>query len=196
MSRAEAAILYEEARIRRTEGNTTGAFARYRRVLELADAAGDLEWRGEVLTELGQMYQENFELIEARRWFQQALEVLEQLGRPDRGAEVLFRLGQIERLAGSLDEAETLLDRALAAAQEDPVLQGQARVARGLLLWERKRPDEGVPEILAGYALLKQYHPDAAAGARQQIQEARQRVGALRYRSLLTAAGADPDLLA
>lgn len=196
--RHEAARLYEEARIRRTEGNTTGAFARYRRVLELAEAAGDLAWRADVMVEVGRMYQEAFDLIEARRWYGDALPLLRETGHGAEEADVLYRQGQIERLAGDLDAAERLLSEALQTAREtsSAAAEGQARVARGLLLWERKRSEEGIPEIVAGYAQLKQASPADAEAARRHIQEARQRVGAVRYRILLTAAGADPELLA
>lgn len=196
--RYEAARLYEEARIRRTEGNTTGAFARYRRVLELAEAAGDLAWRADVMVEVGRMYQEAFDLIEARRWYEDALPLLRETGQGAEEADVLYRQGQIERLAGDLDAAERLLNEALGKAREASAesVEGQARVARGLLLWERKRPEEGIPDVVEGYRLLKQVSAADAEAARRQIQEGRQRVGPVRYRSLLTAAGADPELLA
>lgn len=196
-SHYEAALLYEEARIRRAEGNTTGAFARYRRLLELADAAGDRSWRAEVMAELGQMYQEVFAIHEARRWYSEAIALYEGLEGPAQRAALLHRLAQVERLAGELDRSEELFAGALQAARElgDRVLEARVRLDRGALLWERKREAEGIPELLAGYRLLKEVDPEAAPAARAHIREWRERVGPVRYRSLLRSAEGDLDLL-
>jgi tetratricopeptide (TPR) repeat protein len=196
-SRFEAATLYEEARIRRSEGNTTGAFARYRRVLEMAAAAGDPGWKAEVMAELGEMYQAVFAPPDARRWYSAAIGAYAELERRSEQAALLQRLGQVEELAGELDRAEELFDASLALALElqDRGLEARVRLDRGSLLWARKREAEGAPELLVGYRLLKQLDPQAALQAAGRIREWRGRVGAVRYRSVLRAAGADAELL-
>jgi tetratricopeptide (TPR) repeat protein len=197
VERFEAAALYEEARIRRAEGNTTGAFARYRRVLEMAEAAGDSEWKAEVMAELGEMYQAVFAPLEARRWYSAAISAYEALQRPSEQAALLQRLGQVEELAGELDRAEELFDTALglALALGDRNLEGRIHLDRGSLLWARKREAEGAPELLAGYRLLRELDGAAAVEAAARIREWRGRVGPVRYRSVLRTAGADPELL-
>lgn len=194
--RVELLQVYEEARSRRAEGNITGAFARYRRVLEAAESSGDLPWQAELLFEIGQMYQDAFELLEARRWYGRALSLFRELGQERDAGLTLLRQAQTEQLSGSTTDAESLFREALASLSGagDPRDQGLVRAGLGHLLWEMKREPEGAEELVAGMILLR----DAGAPETPQVVERirgwRGRLGPFRYRRLVEEVTEDPDL--
>jgi tetratricopeptide (TPR) repeat protein len=196
--RFEAAQLYEEAVRRRAEGNVTGAFARYRRVLETAEALGDRAWKAELLVELGRMYQEAFEILEARRWYLDALALFRELGNEAGAGRTLLSLAQVEQLAGGMTRSEELFREALEPLRRagDAPGEGLALVGLGQLLWEMRRVEEGGREVVAGLRLLREAGPADAEAVLSQIRNARARVGAVRYRALVGSLSADPALVA
>src|SRR4029078_8268996 len=98
----EIAVLFEEARRRREEGNSSGAFVRYRRLLELAEERGDLRGRAELLAEIGDMYQRMCETVPARHWYEQALKQFVAINDGYAAARVRLSLGDIALVEGSL----------------------------------------------------------------------------------------------
>jgi tetratricopeptide (TPR) repeat protein len=191
-SHPNAARLYAEARTRRTEGNTSGAFARYRRLLEMADSAGDRQWRADLASEIGAMHQDTFELLEARRWLTEALALWRDLVEERRAAETLLRLAQIDHLSGRVPEAEARYaeaEAALEAVGEAGLLAG-ARSGRGQLLCESGREQEGVAEMIRAVELLLPQDEEGAARVIERVRGWKQRVGPARYRQLVE--GADP----
>ena len=192
----EAAQLYEEARVRRAEGNSSGAFARYRRVLEMVDAAGDRAWKAELLAELGQMYQETYDLPSARHWYGSALNLFRELGDAGQTIAILLKLAQVEQLAGEMDTAEPQYREALtwAVSAGDRRGEGLARAGLGQLLWEVKRDTDGASEMVAGFALLRSCDAPEADRVLVGIRGWSRRVGPVRYRQLVHSATADADL--
>jgi tetratricopeptide (TPR) repeat protein len=198
--RLEAARLYEEAHIRRSEGNVTGAFARYRRVLEIAEELEDQSWKAALLEELGEMYREAFELPDARRWYSHAVALFRELGDRAAAGRILFRSAQVEQLAGSVERAEELFREALDTLRDvgEPATEGLARAALGHLFWDLGRVEEGGAEVAAGLRLLQESDPRLLEQALEQVRGRRADVGAVRHRQLvasLAAAGVPPELL-
>jgi tetratricopeptide (TPR) repeat protein len=194
--RVDAGVLYEEAVIRRAEGNTTGAIVRYTRVLAIAEQLGDEAWRAQLLDEIGQMYQEACDLLSAREWHGRALALYEERGEAGSAARVRLRLAQVEQLAGDLERSEALFREAaagLGAAGEfrDEAL---ARAGLGQLLCEVKRSEEGVREMIAGLRRLDEAGEPDLEPVRGYLREYRSRVGSVRYRELIEAATDDPPL--
>jgi tetratricopeptide (TPR) repeat protein len=192
----EAAQLYEEARVRRAEGNASGAFARYRRVLEMVEAAGDRPWKAELLAELGQMYQENYDIPSARRWYGDAVALYQELGDAAQAASILLKLAQVEQLSGNMEAAEQGYREALAltASEGDTRGEGIARAGLGQLLWEVKRDTEGASELVAGIALLRACAAPEAEGVLESVRAWKRRIGPVRYRQLIQSATPDPEL--
>lgn len=192
----QTAQLFEEARVRRSEGNITGAYARYRRLLEMVEARGDTAAKAELLAEMGQMYQDAYEVLDARRWYQAALALFRELGNTAQVGLTLFKLGQVEQLAGEPRAAEQYFREALeqVRAAGDPRAEGLTRASLGQLLWEVKREAEGVPEMIRGLTLLRECGAPEADHVRDHIRYWRQRISAIRYRSLITAATEEGEL--
>jgi len=192
LAAAEIAALYEEARRRRAEGNPTGAFARYRRVLEATEARGDAPARAALLEELGDMYREACDPLEARRHYEAAVAGWQALGERSRAAETLLRLGQVELLAGDLEAAEARFaaSRAEAEAAGDPVAATRARAEAANVAWHRRRDAEGAAELLAVWRVLRASAPAEAEAVLAHFRRHRERLGSARFRLLLRAAGA------
>lgn len=194
--RVEVLAVYEEARARRAEGNFTGAFARYRRVLEAAERLEDREWKAELLAEIGRMYQGAFDLLEARRWYDQALALFRELGRDRDTGLTLLRRAQIEQLSGNTPGAEIVFREALDILSRSGDLrdQGVVRAALGQLLWEMKREPEGAAELVRALTLLREAGAEEAVPEAERIRAWRSRLGPFRYRRLIEEATEDSDL--
>lgn len=196
--RLEAAVLYEEALARRAQGNPSGAFPRYRLVLEIARELDDRVWQAQIAAELGEMYRSMCELMDARRWHEEALELYQGLGDEPRAAASLLHLGEVAHLAGDLERAETLfreaLERQLALA--DRVQEGAARARLGRLLWDQKQEPEGMAEMIRGWTLLREVDEEDAEALAVRIRSLRDRVGRIRYRRAIEAAVEEPSLRA
>jgi tetratricopeptide (TPR) repeat protein len=195
--RIEAARLYEEALIRRAQGNPSGAFPRYRRILEIAAELGDQPWQAEITAELGEMYQGSCDLLDARRWHGEALRHFRELNEPRRAATTLGRMAEVEQLLGEMARAEELVREALALWVElgDRIEEGRVRGQLGNLLWEMRHEAAGAAEMLAGLAMLRGADDDTAETLRTRIRAWSDRCGRLRYRRVIQAATQDPDLL-
>jgi tetratricopeptide (TPR) repeat protein len=199
-----AALLYEEARERRAQGNITGAMARYRRLLEHPTTTGDPSRRAALLAEIGAMHQEAMEPAAAQEWFHRSLALHREHGTAPPACWLLLRLAQAAVLLGRLAEGEALLRECLvectAPGGPQPATEAEARSALGALLWDAGREAEGAAELLRALALgVRQ--PEAAAGAaaaRTVLAERRARAGPVRYRRALLAAraGLPPDFTA
>jgi tetratricopeptide (TPR) repeat protein len=193
--RLEAAELYEEALARREQGNPSGAFARYRRVLEIARELGDVRWQAQLAAELGEMYHAGCDLIDARRWYEEALELFRQLGDGAREGETLLHLAEVEQLAGETSRAEALfrecLERQVAAG--DRQREGLVRSRLGRLLWGMKQEQAGMTELIRGWELLAECSPAEAEAVLRRIRELREQVGRVRFRRIVEAATDNPE---
>lgn len=194
--RAEASRLYEEAVARREEGNTTGAFARYRRLLEIAVELEERAWEARLTTEVGRMYQDAFDLLEARRWYNRALLLFHELGSEPLAVGVLFRLAQVELLAGDMEAAERRYHETLARARAagDGKTTGLAAAGLGHLLCETGREAEGVAELIHALNRLAASGASEAREVEDQVRGLRSRLGPLRYRQLIEEATPDTAL--
>ncbi|HEU4753710.1 MAG TPA: tetratricopeptide repeat protein [Armatimonadota bacterium] len=194
--RLEAAQFYEEARSRRAEGNWTGAFARYRRVLEITDELNDPRWKAEVLAELGRMYQEACDLTEARRWYGAALEQFAALDIPAESGALLYRLAQVEHLAGDLDAAERLYEEAMrgCAAAGDLAGEGLALAGLGSVFWDRRQEPEGLRLAVRGLQRVRQAGSPEADALLERIRSWRASTGPVRYRGIVQQVVEDPEL--
>jgi hypothetical protein len=185
--------LYEEARRRRAEGNTTGAFARYRRILEAAVGAE----RAAVLAELGEMYREACDVLEARRWHAEALAACRAQGDVGGAVESLRRLAQVEELGGDLAAAAARLREALAElGAADDLSAARLRAAHGSVTLRRGEEAAGLAEMLAAWRILRSAAPTDAAAVLADCREHQERLGRARFRMLLRGAGATPDEMA
>ncbi|MFN3647939.1 MAG: hypothetical protein ACK47B_00050 [Armatimonadota bacterium] len=195
--RAEAERYYQEARARGLEGNVTGALPRYLRALALLEGLDEAAWRAEIAFEIAAMNQECGDSGEARRWYAEARRQFRELGDRSRAAAVVFRQAQVEQGRGDMPAAEALFREAEAACAELDDLAGaaRARAALGLLLWELGREEEAVALALASLAELRRLDPAAARPVREAVRAWSERIGRVRYRRLLQAAGAGPELL-
>lgn len=156
---------YEAARERRQQGNTPGAVARYRKAAELAEQRGDHRWAAEILSELGEMHQEAYDLLEARRSYEEALERYTQAGEPAPGLHV--RLAQVAQLSGDLAAAETRFRtaaQAYGATGGNLCAEGEARLALARLFWEQQRPNDAVEEAAWAWGLGREAGAEAASG--------------------------------
>jgi len=196
--RVEAALLYDEARSRRAEGNLTGAFARYRRVLEAAETLDDHPWRATLVAEIAQMYQDAYNLPEARRWYRDALALFRELGDERQVGPALYGMAQVEQLSGDTEAAERFFREALEQARRvgDRRSEGLAQVGLGHLLWEMKQEREGPASMVAGLQLLREEGLPEAESALEKLREWRSRVGPVRYRGVVAAVVEDADLRA
>jgi tetratricopeptide (TPR) repeat protein len=196
--RLEAAILYEEALARRAQGNPSGAFARYRLVLEIARELNDEVWEAQLLSELGTMYRDACELLDSRRWHREALVRFQELGDVQRCCSTLIELAHVERLSGDTTAAESLCREALASAiaQGDELTEALIRGQLGELLWALRREDEGMSELIKGLEIMRTTGSGEASGAVTAIRALRDRVGRIRYRKAVASATNDPQLLA
>lgn len=194
--RYEAARLHEEAVVRRTEGNVSGAFVRYKRVLELAEQAGERQCQAETLAEIGRMYQEAFNLLEAKRWHQQALELFREL---ELGAEISRTLGwlaEVAQLSGDPAQAETLFNEALSNSEAGEREDALLHAGLGQLLWECGRQPEGAAEMVKAFDALRKLGAPEAEQVRERVRDWKRRTGAVRHRQLIAAATPDPELRA
>lgn len=188
--RYEAALLYEEALARRAQGNPSGAFPRYRLVLEIARELDDRVWQAQIAAELGEMYRSMCELMDARRWHEEALALYRELGDAPRAAASLLHLGEVEHLAGEMVKAEALFRQALQqqVALADRTREGVARARLGRLLWDLKREAEGMAEMIRGWMLLRESEVEEAAALATRIRALRDRVGRIRYKRAVEGA--------
>lgn len=194
--RLEAAVLYEEALARRAQGNPSGAFPRYRRVLEIARELDDRVWQAQIAAELGEMYRGACELMDARRWHEDALELYRELGDAPRAAASLLHLGEVEHLSGEMAKAEMLFRQALEQqiALADRIQEGIARARLGRLLWDLKQEPEGMAEMIRGWMLLREGGEEEAEALAARIRSLRDRVGRIRYQRAVEAAIEAPVL--
>jgi tetratricopeptide (TPR) repeat protein len=190
--RFAAAQLYEEARLRRFQGNPSGAVVRYRRVLEIAGETGDRGWMGEIAAEIGEMYRDACDAMAARRWLEEALDHLRAAGEAAQAGTVLLRLGQVEQLAAAPEAATRRFEEALplltADSERGEVLAGLAQV-----LWDLKRDEEAAAAAARAAALLRTDDPEAAEALRERVREWKWRLGGARLRQLLKAAAPDEE---
>ena len=195
--RVEAVRLYEEALVRRAQGNPSGAFPRYRRILEIAVELGDRTWQAQITAELGEMYQGSCDLLDSRRWHGEALLLFRELGDGPRAAVALGRMAQVEQLLGEMARAEALFREALACWTElgDRREAGLVRGQLGSLLWELRQESAGAAELVAALAGLREIDPEAAEALVAQIRAWSDRSGRLRYRRIIQGATQDPELL-
>ena len=194
--RYEAARLYEEARVRRAEGNPSGAFARYHKLLLIADELEDLPWKAALMAEMGEMYQDAFDLLNARHWYTDALRLFRELRDEAQAGALLFRLAQVEQLSGALPAAEERYREAITQAERlsDARAEGQARVGLGQLLCEAGREPEGFAEAARGLRLLRGVGAAEAEAVLRQLREWRPRLGPGRYRRLVEAAAGEESI--
>ena len=163
---------YEAARERRQHGNTPGAVARYRKAAGLAEQHGDHGWAAEILTELGEMHQETYDLLEARRSYEEALERYTQAG--ETAAGVRRRLAQVAQLSGDLAAAEAGFRAAAQAfgTGGDLPAEGEARLALARLLWERQRAADAVEEIARAWSLGREAKAEALSAEATELLRA------------------------
>jgi len=196
--RFEAAVLYEEALARRAQGNPSGAFPRYRLVLEIARELDDPVWQAQIATELGEMYRGACELLDARRWHEEALALYRRLDDAPRAATTLLHLGEVAHLSGDLGDAEAhfraALERQLALG--DRVQEGLVRARLGRLLWDTKQEAAGMAEMIRGWSLLRAGDVVEAEAMAGGIRALRDRVGRIRYRRAVEGAVEEAELRA
>jgi tetratricopeptide (TPR) repeat protein len=196
--RIEAVHLYEQALVRRAQGNPSGAFPRYRRILDIAEELGDVAWQAQITAELGEMYQGSCDLLDSRRWHEEALRLFRELGDAPREAVTLVRMAQVEQLLGEMVRAEALFREALARWTElgDQREAGRVRGQLGSLLWELRQESAGAEELIAGLQALREVDAEEAAALVAQIRAWSERSGRLRYRRIIQGATQEPELLA
>jgi tetratricopeptide (TPR) repeat protein len=163
---------YEAARERRQQGNTLGAVARYRKAAELAEQRGDHRWAAEILAELGEMHQEAYDLLEARRSYEEALERYTRAG--ETAAGVHLRLAQVAQLSGDLATAEAGFRAAIQAygAAGDRSAEGETRLALARLFWEQQRPGDAVEEAVWAWSLGREAGAEALFGEAVELLRA------------------------
>ncbi len=98
----------------------------YQRILELATAAGDLEWQAKALGNLGAIYRTRGDLDQGEAVLRKALVINERLGRREGMAIGYGNLGAIYQTRGDLDQAEAMHREALAIAENLGWLEGMA----------------------------------------------------------------------
>ncbi|MBM3459112.1 MAG: tetratricopeptide repeat protein [Armatimonadetes bacterium] len=194
----QMALALEEARHRRDEGNIPGAAARYHRARTLAEQVESPEALATILAEAGHMYQQEFDVVTARRYYEEAIQAFHRAGSVHEEALTRFKLGQVEQLAGDLEAAERQLRTALAGLVrlQERRGEGLTRATLGQLLWDQDRPEEGVPELVRGLTLLRDAGAAEAEHVRDHIRYWSHRLGRVRYLELIRAATADPELRA
>ncbi len=189
----EAAHLLEEARVRKEQGNPSGAMARYSRLLTHLALEGDVSGRAALLAEVAAMHQADADAAGARRWYAEAVAAAREAGDLPAACEALFRAAQVEQLDGQVSAAEAgYADAATHAARCGLAgLEGRCRAARGLLLWDLGREGDALEEAGRAWPLLP---PEQAGAFLQRLRAGRLAVGTARFRRLVTAAPLDPEL--
>lgn len=187
----EIAVLYEEARRRREEGNSSGAFARYRRLLELADQRQDLRWRAELQAEVGDMYQRVCETVPARHWYEQALLQFETLGDGDSAARMHLHLGEISQVEGDLAAAQAHFEAAESAQAVE--LSSLAMAHLGALVLTQGREREGLALLCEAFGALRE-HPEQREVVQRRLEQWARQLTPTRFRRLLARATSNDSL--
>lgn len=189
----ELAVLYEEARRRREEGNASGAFARYRRLIELFEARGDSRTLAELQAEIGDMYQRMCELVPARHWFSQSLAGFEALDDRDAAARIRLNLGEIALVEGALTLARDHFEAAARAEAID--VSGLATSQLASLALTQGADSQGLALLCESYSSLAD-HPAEKDTVRRQIERWARQMTPARFRRLLRRLELDPALRA
>lgn len=156
---------YEAARERRSVGNSPGAVSRYRKAVELAEQHGDRQWAVEILSELGEMHQQAYELGEARRTYGEALARAQEAGDPAPIARLERRLAQVALLEGDLGAARAGFRRAAERYEQQrfPLEAAERRLDLARCSWDAGERGAAVDEWCRGWVLFEQAGPGPAS---------------------------------
>lgn len=191
-----AAEIYEEARVRRSQGNETGAVGRYLRCLELIQELGDTAWQAQIEAEVAAMYQDQYLLTDALEWYDTALRHFAALKDQKRVGQMQLGLGSVHLLNGNTTEAQSHLEQALRTLREaeDQRGAGEAQAELGKALWEAGDVAAGVAQIVAALGALGDCDVAFRARVLDQLQYRGQALERDEFRQFVHAATDDEKL--